>query len=142
MLLGFVALSCQSTPQPQASDSPYLATEDPIDVGDGIQLCVAVAPLDPQGIWWWIPGESGCTSRSSGPGVFHADQATVKRATAPGATSLSFRLSTHSRTRPFTDVLLVVEDGRMRALESGVLVSLRSKRDLEVPERAPAQTSR
>ena len=81
-------------------------------------------------------------SRSSGPGLFHADQATVTTATVTDTTALSFRLSTHSRTRPFIDVKLVVENRTMRALESGAEVSLRSQRDLEVPERAAAQTSR
>ena len=33
----------------------------------GLRLCVAVDPRDPHGVWWWQPGASGCTSRSTGP---------------------------------------------------------------------------
>jgi hypothetical protein len=109
-------------------------TQNTIDVGEGIGLCIAVDPVDPQGVWWWMPGASGCSSRSSGPGVVHAEQATVTRAKPQASTALSFRLGTHSATRPFIDVRLIVEDGRMWALETGAQVSLETRGNLEVPE--------
>jgi hypothetical protein len=134
ILLLFVAFACRSMPQPRSSDPRYLVTQNTIDVGEGIGLCIAVDPVDPQGIWLWMPGASGCSSRSSGPGLFHPEQATVTRATSATPTALSFRLGTHSPTRPFIDVRLVMEDGRMRSLETGAQVSLETRRNLEVPE--------
>jgi hypothetical protein len=38
---------------------------------------VAVDPTDPKGVWWWEPGRSGCSSRSTGPSAFRGDDATV-----------------------------------------------------------------
>jgi hypothetical protein len=42
-------------------------------------VCVAVDTTDPKGVWWWEPGLSGCSSRSTGPDVFAADDAGVAR---------------------------------------------------------------
>jgi hypothetical protein len=134
ILLLCVALACRSLPQPRASGPHYLVTQNTIDVGEGIGLCIAVDPVDPRGVWWWMPGASGCSSRSSGPGLVHAEQATVTRATPAAPTALSFRLGTRSATRPCIDVRLIVEDGRMRALETGAQVSMKTRGNLEVPE--------
>jgi hypothetical protein len=128
ILLAAASIACQST------DLRYLVTDKPIDVGDGIALCVAVDPTDERGIWWWTPGESGCASRSSGPSPFHAQEAKVSPTTASGSTNLSFRLGTHSASRPFIDVRLIVEAGTMRATESGAQVSVQRRKDLDVPE--------
>jgi hypothetical protein len=135
LVIVLAAFACRSTPQPRPSDSHYLLTESAIDVGEGIELCIAVDPGDPQGVWWWTPGEAGCTSRSSGPGLVHADQATVARGTAAARTTVSFRLGTHSARRPFIDVRLAVQDGRMRSLESGAEVMLHTRGNLDVPEK-------
>ena len=133
LLFVLAALACRSTLQPRPSDSHYLLTESAIDVGEGIELCIAVDG-EPQGVWWWMPGETGCTSRSSGPGLVHADQATVSQGTAPAPRTVSFRLGTHSAKRPFIDVRLVVQEGRMRAPESGAQVMLQTRGNLDVPE--------
>jgi hypothetical protein len=115
--------------------SRFLVTANPIDVGLGSRgLCVAVDPLDPHGVWWWEPGSSGCASRSTGPGVFHAQDATVAPSTQVGPTAVSFRLQTHSAVRPFIDVHLIVEDGNMRAPESGARVALQRRNNLDLPE--------
>jgi hypothetical protein len=112
-----------------------LVTTSPIDVGVGARgICVAVDPLEERGVWWWEPGSSGCADRSTGPGVFQADQAVVSRPAPTGPITLGFRLGTHSRTRPFVQIRLVVEHGQMRAVESGAKVSLRRRGDLDVPE--------
>jgi len=134
LVVVLAALACRSTLQPRPSASQYLFTESAIDVGEGIELCIAVDPDDPQGVWWWMPGETGCTSRSSGPGLVHADQATVSRGTAEAPTTVGFRLGTHSARRRFIDVRLVVQDGRMRALESEAQVMLQPRGNLDVPE--------
>lgn len=112
----------------------YLVTESPIDVGVGTGLCLAVDPLDEHGIWWWQPGPTGCASRSTGPGVFHAAEGRVSRSTPEARTAVAFRLGTHSTTRPFVDVRLVVEDGSIRALDTGARATLQRRDDLEVPE--------
>jgi hypothetical protein len=131
ILLTFVLFACASTSHPPAR---YLVTESPIDVGVGTGLCVAVDPADQHGIWWWQPGASGCGSRSTGPGVFHAEEATVSRPTPAGETALGFRVGTHSATRPFIEVRLVMKNGRMRALESGAEVAVQPRTVLDVPE--------
>jgi catechol 2,3-dioxygenase-like lactoylglutathione lyase family enzyme len=116
----------------------YLVTTNAIDVGLRIRLCIAVDPRDPQGVWWWQPGASGCTSRSTGPTVFHADGAAVFPSARPQLAAVSFRLQTHSRTPPaFLDIRLAIEDGRLRSLATGTTVALRRRSDLDIPEQSP-----
>ena len=116
----------------------YLVTSTPIDVGlVNTGLCVAVDPRDPQGVWWWEPGASGCTTRSTGPTVFHADQAAVSRSGPPDATAVAFRLGTHSLTRPLLDIRLAIEGSRMRSLDTGAAVTLQRRSDLDVPWEIP-----
>jgi hypothetical protein len=113
-------------------------TATPIEVGLGnLGLCIAVDPLDQHGVWWWEPGATGCSTRSTGPAVFHADEATVSATMPSGATALAFRLQTHSSTRPYIDVHLMLEGNHMRALQTGKRVSLQRRRDLDIPERPP-----
>lgn len=133
VLLAAPLVACRPTSQPQLSAPRYVVTESPIDVGRGIRLCIAVDPADRRGIWWWEPGATGCDSRSTGPGLFHADGATVSRSTPSGLPALAFRVSTHSVSRPFVDVRLIVEDGQMRTVESDVRVSLQRRGTLDVP---------
>ena len=119
----------------------YLVTSSAIDVSLHIRLCVAVDPRDPQGVWWWQPGASGCRSRSTGPTVFHADRAAASPSATPAVTAVSFRLGLHSRTPTDLDVRLVVEDGRMRSLDTGAAVTVQRRNDLDVPEQDPAAVS-
>src|SRR5687768_9132925 len=98
-------VGCRVASPPQSVTPRYQVTASPIDVGNGIRLCVAIDPADSQGVWWWGPGASGCASRSTGPGVFRADQATVSQSPP---TAVGFRLGTHSATRPFIDVRMVI----------------------------------
>lgn len=134
-LLAFSLVACRPVSPSQPSVARFLVTDSPIDVGLGPRgLCVAVDPVDPQGVWWWGPGASGCGSRSTGPGVFHGQEAKIAQSTQTGRTDIRFRLPTHSATRPFIDVHLIVEDGNMRALESGDRVALLRRNNLELPE--------
>jgi hypothetical protein len=121
----------------RASTRRYLATANAIDVGRGMRLCIAVDSRDPHGVWWWQPGVSGCTSRSTGPTVFHADQAAISRSSSPEETIVAFRLGLHARTPTFLDVRLVIRDGRMRLLDSGTEVALQRRPDLDVPSELP-----
>ena len=88
----------RSAAPPQPAVDRYLVTTSPIDVGDGIKRCLAVDPRDRGGVWWWQAGYSGSDSRSTGPDLFHPDDATVSGAS--GSTTIGFRLGTHSDTRP------------------------------------------
>lgn len=135
VLLASSLVACRTLPPSQPSVARFLVTGSPLDVGLGTRsLCIAVDPLDPRGVWWWGPGASGCDSRSTGPGVFHALEATVAPSTRTGPTAVSFRLQTHSAARPFIDVHLIVEDGNMRGLESGDWVALQRRNNLDLPE--------
>ena len=118
------------------TDTEYIVTATPADVGVVSQaLCIAVNPLDQHRVWWWEPGASGCSTRSTGPGIFHAEQATVSRARAPSAAiEVGFRMQLHSRTSRFAEVLLVLEGGSMSNVASDVRVPAESRRDLDVPE--------
>ena len=133
-LFGLVLAGCGFTSESQFSVPRYVVTDRPIDVGVGPGLCVAVDQVDPQGVWWWQPGGPGCVSRSTGPGVFHAEEARVSQSAQSGPIAISFRLGTHSMTRPFVDVRLVLENGDLRAFESGVRVPTHRRNDLDVPE--------
>jgi catechol 2,3-dioxygenase-like lactoylglutathione lyase family enzyme len=121
-------------PASAPADGRYLVTSTAMDVGVGPGLCVAVDPQDPQGVWWWQPGASGCTSRSTGPQVFHADMAAVSPSPRPEVTAVAFRLGLISRTPTYLDVRLAIEDGRMRSLDTGAAVALQRRSDLEIPE--------
>jgi hypothetical protein len=125
-----VAFACHSALVPR-----YIVTTAPIDVGvrQG-GLCVAVDPGDPQGVWWWEPGESGCSSRSTGPGIFRADEATVMARTQ-SAIEVRFRLGLHGdSTMPsVVDVRLAIQDSHMLAAATGARVTTVRRNDLEVP---------
>ena len=134
LVLAFFLTACRSISPSHAHLPRYLATVTPIEVGLGtLGLCIAVDPLDQHGVWWWEPGASGCATRSTGPGVFHADEATISTM-KPGPTAVGFRLQTHSSTRPFIDVRLLMEGNSMRAVQSGARVALQRRSDLDVPE--------
>jgi hypothetical protein len=115
----------------------YVVTGAPIAVGISPPgLCIAVDPNDARGVWWWEPGRSGCSSRSTGPGVFRGDDARVTRAES-GTTDIYFRLQliTGPNEGPrFADVRLALRNTDIRSIPSGMQVSIERRRDLEVPE--------
>jgi hypothetical protein len=129
--------ACHSVLPRHGATPSYLVTEAPINVGLDPGLCIAIDPNDEHGVWWWQAGKSGCDSRSTGPGVFPAYQATVSRSSG-GSTTAAFRLGTHSRMRPFIDVRLLVERGRMRAIDTGAQVAIQPRSNLNLPEMPPA----
>jgi hypothetical protein len=69
--------------------------------------------------------------------VFRADQATVSQSPP---TAVGFRLGTHSATRPFIDVRMVIDGGEMRVEETADRVALQRRNDLELPELPPGGT--
>ena len=143
-LLGLALFACGSMLQKPAP-ARYIVTTAPLGVaGVSSGLCVAVDPTDPQGIWWWEPGRSGCSSRSTGPGVFRAEHATVTAPSQSGAVEARFRLqlivSSRSTTMPdFAEVGLVLQDGTMRAIPSAARVPTERRSDLEIPEQPPGR---
>ena len=138
MLLLAVALAaCRTAPHSTPTASRYIVTAMPIDVGVvSTELCIGVDPADPGGVWWWEPGASGCDTRSTGPDVFHADRAVVaaRRGSTPIAVSFRMQLKrAPTSTLPaFADVQLVVDDGAIRAVASGVQVAAARRADLSL----------
>jgi hypothetical protein len=128
-LLGFIGQS-QSN-----AGLRYIVTAAPLGVGVPAKLCLAVDPTDVHGVWWWEPAKNNCANRSTGPGVFRADSATVSRNN--GAIAAAFRLPLHARIgdRDSVDVRLTVEGGRMRSSASVEDVPVLTRRDLDIPER-------
>lgn len=135
LVLTLAIAGCHRAPSP--SHGRYLVTSSPLDVHRGIRLCIAVDLRDPRGVWWWGPGVSGCGSRSTGPGLVDAENAAIAPAAGPGSTAIAFRIGTHDLARPFVDVRLVVDHGRMRSLDTGDAVALQHRNDLAIPERPP-----
>jgi hypothetical protein len=116
----------------------YLVTTEPLDVGVRSRgLCIAVNADDPSGVWWWEPGGSGsgCSSRSTGPSVFHAERASVATR-GRDVFDVSFRLQLHARPgdADYSDIRLRIEDDAMRAIRSGARVRVGRRTDLNVPE--------
>lgn len=116
----------------------YMVTGEPIDLGiRGARFCVAVDPADRQGVWWWEPGATGCSSRSTGPTVFRAEAAAVS--TSGNATDARFRVQLI--TGPgvpgpgYQEVRLVIDAGRLRVPATGADVLTVRRTDLELPER-------
>jgi len=135
MLLGLVSVECGVTSGPSSSVPRYVVTARPLDIGVGAGVCIAIDPADRQGVWWWEPGGSGCASRSTGPGVFHAEDATVSQSAKSGPISIRFHLGTHSMARPIVDVRLAIERDELRVVESGARVPTQRRNDLNVPGR-------
>ena len=143
-LLAVALGGCGTTPQISPAAPRYIVTAAPIDVG-GVSrlLCVGVDPSDAEGVWWWEPGSSGCMSRSTGPGVFHAERAVVTSRGGAEALEVSFRVQlkapSASALPRFADVLLIVENGEIRAAASGARVGSARRADLELPELPPSR---
>ena len=133
-LLTLGLIGCRSTLT--RSVPRYVVTAAPIDVGISTGLCIAVDPTDPKGVWWWEPGRSGCSSRSTGPGVFRADDATVATGGRSAMIDVHFRLQLHTGPGEgprFADVRLALRQTDIRSIPTGMQVSIERRHDLEVP---------
>jgi hypothetical protein len=115
----------------------YLVTATPIDLGVGSRhpgLCVAIDPMDAEGVWWWEPGHEGCATRTSGPGVFRPQRVTVTRAES-GAIAAKFAL------QPLLvgprELTLSIRDGEFHVAGSEVRIAVDGRNDLEIPLVAP-----
>jgi hypothetical protein len=130
-LVGCRSTLTQSAPQ-------YIVTVAPLDVGVSPRgLCVAVNPHDPKGVWWWEPGRSGCSSRSTGPGVFRGYDARVVTHVQSALIDVHFRLQLITGPGEglrLADLQLALQDTAVRFIPSGKQVSVERRYDLEVPE--------
>ena len=95
-------------------------------------FCVAVDPGDEKGVWWWEPGRSGCSSRSTGPTVFPASLATVTPSSS-GVIVVSFQVPLMT-DRPL-QVRLRLQDDAMLDERTGLRVPTERKASVEVPEK-------
>jgi len=137
---GVVALTLSSTScQPTAARAAprYIVTASPIDIGIGkSRFCIAIDPNNPKGVWWWEPGQD-CSTRTTGPRVFEAEDARVIPSQPAGTIDVSFRLQLHgppAATSPaFADIRLILQERRLRALTTGAEVLTTDRRDLDVP---------
>jgi hypothetical protein len=93
-------------------------------------FCLAIDSNNSRGVWWWHPGRSGCASRSTGPTVIDAEDATVA-STASGAVEVRFQLQL--MVGGPRQVRLILQDGVLRDLDSGEHVSTVSRRDRNIP---------
>lgn len=112
----------------------YIVTLTPVSLGPGPNdpgLCIAVDPADAQGVWWWQPGPSGCSSRITGPTVFRAHLATVATARGSGATEVGFQVPLMEG--PPRDFRLVLHDAVMRVEPLGEQVSTERRSTLDIP---------
>lgn len=125
--------ACHASPtESSAVDATFLWTAEPLEVGLRTPLCVAVDPRVRDGIWWWQPGGSGCGSRSTGPGMFPAWDASVVRG-ADGTIDARFVVA--MKAGPPREVVLRVEGAVIRAQSTGAAVPLARRWDLEVDGR-------
>ena len=136
VLLTAAAAACATMRAP-AGETRYMVTGAPIQVGEGIEVCIAVDVSDDRGIWWWMPGRTGCGSRSSGPGVFRAEGSSITRSEGGKAAAIAFRLGTPSMERPSIEVRLMLEEGTMRGTAPETVVPLVPRSSLDLPEVPP-----
>ena len=131
LLLGLSLGACRTLAPPAPR---YIVTLTPVSLGPGpggTGLCIAVDPADAQGVWWWQPGPSGCSTRITGPELFRADRATVATARDSGATEVGFQVPVMQG--PPREFRLVLHDAVMRVGPSGEQVSTERRGTLDIP---------
>ena len=125
LLVTLLAVAC-GTPE------RYIVTTTAIDaIGvSQLTLCFAVEPTNPQGVWWWRPGRSGCSTRSSS--IVQGQGATVT-GLASGNIGASFQLPMASGETRLVE--LVWDAGTVRASATGVSVRSERRNSLDIPEK-------
>jgi hypothetical protein len=113
----------------------YVVTSEPINVGITQRLCIAVDLVDSHSVWWWEPGRGGCSTRSTGPNVFRAEDSTVRRNADAIEAGFRLPLTATPPGRDHFDVQVVIRNGRLKSLASGADVAVTYRSDLDVPER-------
>ena len=137
LLLSVVLCGCKHA---QPGVPRYIVSTAPLKLLAGHPgFCVAVDPSDGQGVWWWEPGHTGCSSRSTGPGVFPAHNGAVVRA-AQGATEVSFQIPLMT-SGPLAIKLTVGQDSMLEE-RTGLRVQTERKASIDVPESSPYRAAR
>jgi hypothetical protein len=117
----------------------YVVTAEPIDVGGGLRICLAVDQSDLTGVWHWMPAAPDCSRRASGPTVTEAEDAVVARVDPTGPITVRFRIGVlGDRGLPFASELwprLSCDGVRLRVIGTGSEVPVRFRNDLEIPGR-------
>lgn len=127
-----LALSVGACRTPTPAVPRYIVTVTPLNLVSAGHpgLCIAVDPADAKGIWWWEPGLSGCSTRTTGPTIFRAHHATVASIGGSADVEARFRMQLMSGSR---DVTLLLRHGAMRVASSGERVSTERRDDLDIP---------
>jgi hypothetical protein len=138
MMVSLVIIGCaRSSRAPNESEKHYVVTGSPIEVGVGSGLCIALDLNDQRGVWWWQPGDD-CSKRTTGPGVFPAEQAAITRGEDAKTADVRFRVQVHrapdSSDPPYVEIRLALKDGRLGSPGTGAWVNTITRRDLEIPE--------
>jgi len=128
----FLGLSVGACRTASRSVPRYIVTTKPLDiVGVGHPgLCIAIDPTDEHGVWWWEPGPSGCSTRTTGPTVFRAQLATVTANRGSDDIDVRFTLQLMNGSR---DVRLHLQDGGLSVTGSGARVPTQRRDDLNIP---------
>jgi hypothetical protein len=140
LLLTVLTLSACREPRRDVHDADlrYVVTTNPVDIGVGSgRFCFAVDPDDPKGLWWWEPGND-CSSRSTGPGVFQAEEAMVLPGVRPESRDIRFRLpvirAPNSSEPSFIDVALELERGQLQSVITGSRTATVARQNLDIPQ--------
>jgi len=138
LLLNVPFVGCKS---PSPEPPRYIVSTEPLALlGDRHPgFCVAVDPSDEKGVWWWEPGRSGCSSRSTGPTAFSASHAAVARSSS-GAIDVSFQIQLISGGP--LEVKLALRDDAMLDARTGLRVPTERKATTDVPEMPPYARAR
>ena len=125
VVLGLSAASCGTADR-------YIVTTTAIDaIGvSQLTLCFAVEPVNPQGVWWWCPGRSGCSTRSSS-----LVQGEVAKVTplASGKVETSFQLPMASGETRLVELTWAA--GTVRASATGASAVSQQRHALDMPEK-------
>src|SRR5689334_3746806 len=119
------------------SGGRHVVTATPLDIGVvSPRLCIAIDPSRPDGVWWWEPGAVGCSTRSTGPDVFHADEARVERTS--DVIDVRFRLQLivadpHTQ-QSFTGVSITIDRHTFRSSATGAEVATIRRARLDMAE--------
>src|SRR5438552_10136555 len=94
----------------QTPERRFLTTATPLAVGIVTPLCIAVDTLHADRVWWWQPGNQGCRSRSTGPGLFLVFEPRVTTDSGQNEVRVQFRLPLHAPVapggEPFADIVV------------------------------------
>jgi hypothetical protein len=114
----------------RTSPPRYAVTALPLDVGvRPVMFCLAIDPNEPSGLWWWEPGPSGCTSRSTGPGVFHGDHTEV-RSSGTGDVDARFEIQLHGAGARRVEIGIANDTILAKSTGAGVPVERRYTLDI------------